>query len=123
MCMILGFLSTAAQEIVWLDGNLDKISQEKASFYKVGDKSEGEITIYSKNKTVFRIVHVKDGQLNGKFSEFYETGEMKETGFYADGLRDGNWKEFYKGGKIKSKGKYQKGDKVGIWKVFYKNEN
>lgn len=120
--VILGCLSISAQEIIWLDANLEKTSQEKASFYKVGEKSEGEISIYYKKRTVFRVIDLKKGKPNGKFSEFYETGELKETGFYVNGLRDGIWKEFYKGGKIKSKGKYTKGEKVGIWKVFYKND-
>lgn len=120
--MILGFLSASAQEIIWLDSNLEKTPQEKANFYKVGEKSDGEISIYYKKRTVFRVVDFSKGKPNGKFSEFYETGELKETGFYIYGLREGIWKEFYKGGKIKSKGKYSKGDKVGIWKVFYKND-
>ncbi len=120
--MVLGHLSTSAQEIIWLDVNLDKTSKEKASFYKVGEKTDGEVLFYFKQRTVFRVVYFSKGKPNGKFSEFYETGELKETGFYINGLREGIWKEFYRGGKIKSKGKYSKGDKVGIWKLHFKND-
>lgn len=114
--------SIQSQEVVWLDANLEKTSQEKAEFYRIDEKLEGEIIYYYKKRTKFRKVFYTKGKLNGLFYEYYETGELKETGVYENGLREGIWKEFYKGGKIKSKGKYTNGEKVGIWKVFYKND-
>ena len=114
--------SLQSQEVVWLDANLEKTSQDKADFYRIDEKLEGEIIYYYKKRTKFRKVFYTKGKLNGLFYEYYETGELKETGVYENGLREGIWKEFYKGEKIKSKGKYTNGEKVGIWKVFYKND-
>ena len=121
-CLFFLTTSLQSQEIIWLDGNFEKTSQEKADFYRIDEKLEGEIIIYYKKRTKFRKVFYSKGKLNGMFYEYYETGELKETGYYINGLREGIWKEFYKGGKIKSKGKYANDEKVGIWKVFYKNE-
>ena len=114
--------SLQSQEVVWLDANLEKTSQDKADFYRIDEKLEGEIIYYYKKRTKFRKVFYTKGKLNGLFYEYYETGKLKETGVYENGLREGIWKEFYKGGKIKSKGKYSKGDKVGIWKLHFKND-
>ena len=115
------FTSILSQKIIWLDQDLKPTAASKASYYKVGDKKDGQITFFYKNRTVYRKVFMTKGELEGKFQEFYKTGELREIGMYEDGLREGNWKEFYKSGKIKKRGKYQNGEKVGIWKVFYKN--
>lgn len=117
------FLVTAftKQETIWLDKDLNRTSQSKATYYRVGEKLEGNVTYFFKNRTVFRKVFYEKGKLVGKFMEFYNTGELRETGSYENGLREGNWKVFYKNGKIRKKGKYSNGEKVGIWKTFYKN--
>lgn len=122
--VILGFLSISftPQETVWLDQNLKETSQNKAIYYKIGKKLEGEVSYFYKKRTIFRKVFFVDGKLEGVFSEYYNTGELMEAGKYKNGVREGNWKTYYKNGKIKEKGKYKNGDKVGVWKIFYKND-
>ena len=63
----------------------------------------------------------EDGKKEGKYLEYYETGELSTRGDYESGMKDGIWKTYYNNGKIKERGKYDKGKKVGIWKTFYKN--
>lgn len=109
------------QETIWLDKDLNRTSQTKAAYYRIGEKLDGNVTYFYKNRTVFRKVIYENGKLEGRFLEYYNTGELREIGNYENGLREGGWKEFYKNGKIRKKGKYNKGDKVGIWKTFYKN--
>lgn len=113
--------SITAQKIVWLDAKLKPTSASKAMYYKVGEKRDGQITFFYKNRTVYRKVYMEKGVYHGEFMEYYKTGELKEIGMYENGMREGNWREFYKSGKIKKKGKYQNGEKVGIWKEFFKN--
>ena len=122
--VILGFLTASftTQETVWLDKNLKKTSQDKAVYYKVGNKLEGEVSYYYKNKNIYRKVFFVDKKVDGKFYEYYNTGELREAGKYKNGNREGNWKVYYKSGKIKKKGRYNNGEKVGIWKIFYKND-
>ena len=115
------FLSATYQETIWLDEDLQETNQKEAKYYTIGNKKEGTKTYFYTSRTIYRKVNFAKGKLNGKFYEYYRTGELRETGTYLNGLREGNWKEFYKSGKIKKKGKYEKGNKVGIWKTFYKN--
>ncbi|NVJ89903.1 MAG: hypothetical protein HWD82_10770 [Flavobacteriaceae bacterium] len=124
LLLLVVFLITTAfnfQETVWLDEDLNRTTQSKAVYYRTQTKLEGNISYFYKNRIVYRKVFYKDGKLNGKFLEYYSTGELREIGSYNNGLRDGNWKEYYKNGKIKKKGKYSKGERVGVWKTFYKN--
>lgn len=113
--------SFSIQQTIWLDENLNRTSQNEATYYRVGEKLEGFVSYFYKNRTLYRKVFYEKGKINGKFLEYYKTGELREIGVYQDGLREGNWKEYYKNGKIRQKGKYSKGEKVGIWKTFYKN--
>ena len=119
--VILWFLSltVSAQEKVWLDKDLHITKPSNAAYYKI--ITAKEVSYYYKNGNFFRKQNYSEGKLEGKFSEFYNTGELKIIGKYENGLREGVWKIFYKNGKIKTKGKYRNGEKVGIWKTFYKN--
>ncbi|SDS30694.1 MORN repeat variant [Polaribacter sp. KT25b] len=121
--IIISFLSISiqSQETIWLDENLEKTTEHKANYYKVGTKLEGEVSYFYKNQNIYRKVFFVNGKAEGNYSEFYISGELKETGRLENGLRDGVWKTYYKNGKIESRGKYKDGEKVGIWKTFYKN--
>jgi len=122
--VIVGFLfsSFTNQQTIWLDQNLKVTSQDKAVYYKIGNKLDGAVSYYYKNRTVYRKVFFVKGKLEGKFNEFYNSGELKEEGKFKNGSKEGNWKTYYKNGKIESRGRYKNGEKVGIWKFFYKND-
>jgi len=122
--LLCGFLtiSVSGQETIWLDKDLQKIKKQDAVYYKIGYKLEGEVSYFYKNKNLYKKVFLVDGRPEGKYAEYYESGELKAAGKYKNDVKDGNWKEYYKTGKIKEKGRYSGGDKVGIWKVFYKND-
>ena len=124
LVMILGFLTVSftSQETIWLDENLKTSTQDKAIYYKVGHKLEGEVSFFYKGRTIYRKVFFVDGKMEGNFAEYYNTGELRTSGKYKNGQKIGNWKTYYKNGKIKEKGRYNNGDKVGIWKIFYKND-
>lgn len=54
-----------------------------------------------------------------KVTMFYETGEIKEQGFYdSDNKLTGKWLQFDKGGKKTTVAHYYKGAKVGKWFVW-----
>jgi antitoxin component YwqK of YwqJK toxin-antitoxin module len=57
---------------------------------------------------------------HGLYMNFYEDGNLKDSGYYKDGLREGIWEEWLDDGKIRSQGFYSGGHKVDTWK-FYNN--
>lgn len=113
-----------AQEKLWFDANGNITSQEKAVYYRVfsTNKTEKQLVVdyYISGKKAKESYFVK-GKPNGKYLEFYLTGEVRVVGSIKDGFREGMWKVYDKNGKIKEKGKYEQGEKVGVWKTFYKN--
>ena len=63
-------------------------------------------------------VYEKDGDLV-KVTFFYETGEVKEQGFYdTDKKLTGKWIQFDTSGKKTTIAHYYKGNKVGKWFVW-----
>ncbi len=114
---------TYTQKKEWYNKDLELVSKDKALYFKqIQKKRNKSIVVFSyKNGNPYREYTYKNGKKNGKFLEFYETGELKIEGSYSNNLKNGVWKVYYKKGKIKEKGKYNNGEKVGIWKIFYKN--
>ena len=52
---------------------------------------------------------------NGKWVEYYESGEVKKEGNYVDGKKEGKWVEYYENGKVWVEGNFVNGKKVGKW--------
>jgi antitoxin component YwqK of YwqJK toxin-antitoxin module len=116
--------NTVGQDKVWFDANGNTTTKEKAVYYRVfsNDKKENKIIIdYYLSGKKAKESYVIKGKKEGKFVEFYATGEVKVIGEFENGFREGMWKTYYNNGKIKEKGKYSSGEKIGVWKLFYKN--
>src|SRR6202012_31644 len=56
--------------------------------------------------------------LNGKYTSFYLTGNLKEKGIFKNGVKNGKWVAWYDDGKIKEISVWQKGLKKGYSKEF-----
>jgi len=64
------------------------------------------------------------GYKQGKWKEYYETGELKAEGAYKNNKKIGLWKWYYKNGKLDQTGFYAAGEKTeGDWKWYYENGN
>ena len=65
-----------------------------------------------------------DGQKQGDWKEFYETGELRAAGKYLNSKPVGRWKYYFESGKIEITGDYtRKGQKDGEWMWYYPNQN
>jgi antitoxin component YwqK of YwqJK toxin-antitoxin module len=65
-----------------------------------------------------------NGQRQGEWKEFYETGALRAAGKYADSKPTGKWKYYFENGKVEIKGDYTlKGQKDGEWIWYYPNDN
>jgi antitoxin component YwqK of YwqJK toxin-antitoxin module len=117
-------LNFVGQEKSWLDVFGNRTTKERAVYYRLlfNDNIENKsiVDYYISGKKA-REFYVVKGKKEGKFIQFYSTGEVKTVGEFEDGFREGMWKTYYSNGKIKEKGKYSKGEKTGVWKLFYKN--
>lgn len=58
-----------------------------------------------------------------KWSEYYETGQLKMEGPMKDGKREGEWKAYLPDGRIKSQGYFEDGQRTGAAKVYWDNGN
>jgi antitoxin component YwqK of YwqJK toxin-antitoxin module len=125
LTFVLFSMAAKAQGKVYFDANWNITTKEKAVYYRAVSNKETKkdwiIDYYISGKKA-KEVSSKKGRAQGKFSMFYESGELMTTGSYEDDKREGVWKTYYKNGKIKEKGKYSNGEKVGVWKIFYKND-
>ncbi len=62
------------------------------------------------------------GYKQGKWNEFYETGELRAEGNYKNNEKIGLWKWYYKNGKLDQIGSYIVGEQTdGDWKWYFEN--
>ncbi len=66
---------------------------------------------YRKNKLTIS-VNLKDGYMDGEFTEFYPSGDIKEKGRYIKGQKDGTWETLKSDGIIKQTEVFEKGEKI-----------
>ena len=64
---------------------------------------------------------MKDGKKNGKWTEWYENGQMASEGSYQEDKKIGKWTAWHENGQMASKGSYQEDKKNGKWTAWYKN--
>ena len=105
----------------WDNGNIkvefqyyrDGGSVTKHGFYKEYD-DDGTLRVdgtYFEDKEKY----------NGKWVEYYESGEVEWEANYTDGNRDGKWVEYHTNGQILYEGNYKDGKKEGKWVRYYES--
>lgn len=64
---------------------------------------------------------MKKSKEHGKWTYWYENGEIQLICFYSDGLPDSLWQWFDESGNLLRIGNYKKGIEHGVWINYYKN--
>jgi len=64
----------------------------------------------------------KEGQKNGPWEQYYESGRMKAKGVYLNGSMNGIAYYYYSNGKVELNGEYKNGFKNGCWLYFGKDD-
>jgi antitoxin component YwqK of YwqJK toxin-antitoxin module len=77
----------------------------------------GETTYY-KNKKVQKVGEYKEGEMNGKWTYYYETGIVWSDGFFKKGKSDGKRTTFFPNGKTRYVAFYQENKRVGAWQFY-----
>ena len=63
----------------------------------------------------------KSGVPNGKWTYYYENGNIKSVGMLLGSLKEGHWTYYFESGDMKSAGSYEKDQKSGAWDHFYED--
>jgi antitoxin component YwqK of YwqJK toxin-antitoxin module len=58
---------------------------------------------------------------NGKWVEYYESGEVKKEGNYVDGKKEGKWVEYYESGKVEIEKNHVNGKREDKWVWYYES--
>ena len=80
-------ITISSQEKTWLDKDLKETSKSNSVYYKIASENSKKINFFFRNGKVYRAFHFSDKKIDGKFYEFYESGELKTTGKYDDGFK------------------------------------
>lgn len=64
-----------------------------------------------------------DSVKTGIYKQFYDSGELYETGNYKEGILEGIRKLYYISGNLKTEETYKSGHFDGLWKGYYENGN
>ena len=59
--------------------------------------------------------------LDGPYTSYYLSGNIKSMGQYGFNKATGEWEYFYENGNLKSAGSFFRGKTVGIWTYYYEN--
>lgn len=101
---------------------------EQKGKYNSKQNPVGEWNYYYENGNIYKIENYLDGELDGDYIEFNDTGKIIVKGQYFEGLKTGLW-EYYIGDIIQ-KGKYFDGAETDWWvftsvpdgKILYKGK-
>ena len=77
---------------------------------------------------------IRNGKKTGKFSFYYDNGQLKEEGYYSNNLQQRKWTYYFENGQLNGTGSYKDGDgtdlgdtgiprhgRIGKWKFYHEN--
>lgn len=88
-------------------------------FTKEGNVESSKI--YRGGKVIGEGIIDPEGRRQGKWKEFYDTGELRSEGIYKENRREGEWVFYYRDGKEEQRGAYRKGLPDGDWRWLHNN--
>ena len=63
----------------------------------------------------------EDGKMNGRFKEFYSSGQLKVEGLYSDTVKTGLWKTFYANGQLRREASFKNNVLDGTVTEYYES--
>ena len=117
----------ATSEVLESPEKTIKMSQLNSSIKKgkvrkmfKGEPYTGPVIDYDENRVKSMTGYYKDGLRDGKWTYFYQNGQLEQKGKYSnDGLKKGKWKAYHSNGNLKEIGLFDhNGDMTGKWKYY-----
>jgi antitoxin component YwqK of YwqJK toxin-antitoxin module len=87
----------------------------------VNDKKEGIWTTYFPNGKPSSVAQFKAGLRTGRWSKWYENGQLAENEGYANDKRDGLQTRYFPNGRKGSEETFANGERAGHWAKWYDN--
>ena len=84
------------------------------------DQSDCNLSFHDNGRLKIREVY-KNGNLNGKFTTWYENGLKHEVGTYKDGNLNGKFTTWYEDGQKEQEETYKEGERNGKYTRWYEN--
>ena len=113
-----GFLYLPNQEKLYSGENLcvylSNGNRYSYGYIKKGLRT-GKWTYWYENGQISSEKNYKDNKLDGRWIEWDENGQKKEEENYKDGKRDGKWTSWYSNGQIRSEKNHKDGIEGGKW--------
>jgi len=103
-------------------GSYSKDGRKEGLFRFYDDQGRpSSAAIYQGDRKVSEGSVNEQGALEGRWTEYYNTGEKRAEGDYKAGKREGDWTYFHRSGSVEQKGRYQNGLAQGLWVWYYEN--
>lgn len=96
--------------------------QKDREFYKAGIP-EGKWLSFYKNGKIKSIENWENGELNGKYVLYNQSGYKTFQTYYLKGKDHGLFKLYHENGKPHIIGEFDNGQAIGVWNYYNKNGN
>ncbi len=87
-------------------------------YYSFNGQKWGKWTYWYENGNLQEISHYYLGKLDGIVQQFYPSGKIKTEGIFLEGIQEGKMTAYYENGNIAELGMFHKDEKIG---AFYYN--
>jgi len=103
-------------------GYVDGKKEGTHRFYDEEGRIEGG-AVYHMGEKVGEGIVDEQGNFQGAWKLYFDTGELKAEGEYEDNKRTGDWVFYYRNGTVEHRGKYFEGLPQGKWLWYFENGN
>ena len=90
---------------------------------KDGKRYKKNTQYYPNGQEKIEEYYSENGNRNGTYKIYYETGILQIDGFLENDEKAGHWKWYYPTGVIKEEGNFINGEMKGAWKLYYPDGN
>jgi len=129
LIVLFAAINLNAQKRFYFDESGNKAKSSNAVFYKDITKSGDKYKVkeyYSSNNKLklqgsYTTSSTRDEDRHGRFSAFYENGQMEYEVRFKYGKEEGEYTSYHANGKEKAKGSFAGGKETGDWIYFHEN--
>jgi len=95
-----------------------KVTGKEQGSFKNGNQ-EGAWVSYYESGELWHKGNLKNGGLEGAWVSYYKNGQLSYKGNYKNHKRVGEYIFYYENGQLQSKGNYKSGGREGAWVSYY----